>query len=268
MSIYNLYNYFPSKIQKAIDRKWYQWLSKMDREGQITFMNWGYAELDDTEPPIPLYPSDEANQYSIQLYHKILNEYDLKNAIVLEIGCGRGGGCAFIKRYYEAKHVIGVDYNQRAIQFCCRKFHLPGLEFLSGDAESLPFKTERFDFVLCVESSHCFFSVSRFLNEVFRVLKKDGYFLLADFRIADQLPLLEQKLLDARFQILRREQLNDHIVKALELDSARKDGIIDEMIPGLLRNIVREFAGIQGKRNTYGKLKSGEKVYFYYVLKR
>jgi cyclopropane fatty-acyl-phospholipid synthase-like methyltransferase len=37
---------------------------------------------------------------------------------VLDIGCGRGGGIAFLAKYYKPELAIGVDNSIHQIKFC------------------------------------------------------------------------------------------------------------------------------------------------------
>src|SRR5204863_875878 len=126
---------------------------------------------------LPLDGADEVNRYSIQLYHHLARTVNMDGARVLEVGCGRGGGCSYLARYQQPASVLGIDFSAKAIAFCNRVHAVPGLTFQQGDAESLPCETGTFDVVLNVESSHCYGSVPAFLGEVFRVLRPGGYFL-------------------------------------------------------------------------------------------
>ncbi|MEH7332493.1 class I SAM-dependent methyltransferase [Neobacillus drentensis] len=54
------------------------------------------------------------------------------------------------------------------------------VDFIIGDAENLPFPDESFDLVTCRIAPHHFPNVKRFINEVYRVLKPNGQFLLDD----------------------------------------------------------------------------------------
>jgi ubiquinone/menaquinone biosynthesis C-methylase UbiE len=54
------------------------------------------------------------------------------------------------------------------------------VEFIQGDAEKLSFPAESFDIVACRIAPHHFPNVNKFVNEVYRVLKPRGQFLLID----------------------------------------------------------------------------------------
>ena len=68
---------------------------------------------------------------------------------------------------------------------------MPGLDFVHGDAENLPFPDESFDAVINVEASHIYPHFDRFLSEVKRVLRPGGHFLHVDFRNRDNFPSWE-----------------------------------------------------------------------------
>jgi ubiquinone/menaquinone biosynthesis C-methylase UbiE len=54
------------------------------------------------------------------------------------------------------------------------------MDFVHGDAQSLPFADESFDVVINIEASHGYPDFPRFLAEVARVLRPGGRFLYAD----------------------------------------------------------------------------------------
>ena len=58
---------------------------------------------------------------------------------LLEVGCGRGGGAAYVARALDPRRVVAVDLSPRAVALCRRRFAHPRLSFEVGDAERLPF---------------------------------------------------------------------------------------------------------------------------------
>ena len=104
-------------------------------DDDVVFMNWCY----ETDPPmrIPLDPSDEPDRYPIQLYHATATQSDLTGKRVLEVGCGRGGGASYLTRTLKPASYTGLDLNASGIEFCRRRHQVPGLDFVSGNAEDL-----------------------------------------------------------------------------------------------------------------------------------
>src|SRR6201999_2504104 len=122
---------------------WSPLLSRRFGEDDVVFLNYGY----EADPPLglPLDESDERNRYSIQLYHQTATQVDLSGKKVLEISCGHGGGASYLMRTLRPAAYRGLDFNADGIAFCQIRHQLPGLDFIHGDAENLPFPGESFD---------------------------------------------------------------------------------------------------------------------------
>ncbi len=141
---------------------------------QMGYMNYGYAAIGGPEDQ-PRGPSEaSAERYSMQLYDAVASAVDLAGKDVLEVGCGRGGGSAFLSRDRKARSVTGVDFATSATVAWNFRGRGPTLRFVLGDAEQLPFRSSSFDVVVNVESSHCYPDLGRFLGEVGRVLRPGG----------------------------------------------------------------------------------------------
>src|SRR5437867_6117981 len=119
---------FSPQFKRLLWWCWYQYLASY-KLSDWRFMNYGYASLDPSDEAVLLAPDDEPDRYSIQLYHRVASAVALRNRDVLEVGCGRGGGSSFVKRYHCPKKVIGVDFSARAIRFCEQKYRIDGLSF-------------------------------------------------------------------------------------------------------------------------------------------
>lgn len=256
----------PHKVQRAMSRMLYEYLSQKNRKGGILFMNYGWADLDTKAKQIPLSEDDEPNRYYIQLYHHVCSPIDLKGMDVLEIGCGRGGGASYIMRYLRPKSLLGIDITHSATSFCNQYYDIPGLSFIRDKAESLQFNDNSFDVIVNIESSHCYASMEQFLNCVYKVLRPGGYFLLADFRLKKHLDILHQQLGNTGLKLLKKERISPNIVRALDLDNERKQELIRQMVPKILQNLFSEFVGIRGTHFHYGKFKTGDMEYLSLVF--
>jgi SAM-dependent methyltransferase len=255
------------RLKRALWRQWYEILAGRYPQADWTFMNYGYAAIDSAAAELPLARADEADRYSIQLYHQVAGAIDLRGARVLEVGCGRGGGCSYITRYLQPLSVLGIDYSEKAIAFCKRVHSLPGLSFQQGDAEALPCPADTFDVVLNVESSHCYGSIPTFLGQVFRVLKPGGYFLWADLRPEERLAETRRQFEAAGFSLLQECMITPNVLYALDLISDRKQAAIQRLVPGFLVGAFQDFAGVRGTR-VYESLRSGSLQYPNCVLQK
>jgi len=253
-------------IRRLIWKPVYELLAIKFKVKDWCFMNYGYAHSKD-EAPLQLDALDEINRYPIQLYHYLATKTKIDGLHILEVGSGRGGGCWYIKKYLDAENIIGLDIASNAVKLANKYFGAPGIKFIQGSAESLPFENENFDVIINVESSHTYGSMPLFLSEVKRVLKDGGYFLCADIRVAKDFKLLKQQLLNSQMQLLTEEDISDNVRRAIELEEPVKQKRIQENIPRWLQNIFREFAGVAGSK-AHVKLASGELVYYRFMLRK
>ena len=259
---------FSPDIKRSGWRFLYQYLASKNREADWAFMNYGFVELDPRAKPLVLLPRDEQDRYCIQLYYHVAGAVDLRGLDVLEVGSGRGGGCSFIRRYLQPRSVTGVDISEKAVGLCNGHHAGPGLAFFQGDAESLPLPDGAFDAVVNVESSHCYGSMPRFLSEVCRVLRPNGYFLFADLRPMNEVARLRDDLRASTLQVLKEETITHGVLAALDRDSDRKQTLIRQKAPRwLFRGSFQQFAGIKGSR-AYEDFRSGRAEYLSFVLRK
>jgi len=242
---------------------WYSYVGRRDQQNEVVFMNYGFSG----EKKLELDAQDEVNRFSIGLYDHVARGVPLKGKRVLEIGCGRGGGCSYIARYLEPESVTGVDLCKKSIDFSKAHHNLENLVFKKMDAQNLTFPDNAFDAVINVESSHCYENMDRFLREVHRVLKPQGHFLYADLREKKHVSLLQEQLDNSELAIVEHEDITGNISLALEKDSQRRSDLIGRMAPRYLIGIAKHFAGVRGSR-TYDAFKSRGKEYHSWILKK
>jgi ubiquinone/menaquinone biosynthesis C-methylase UbiE len=253
-------------FRKFLWRRWYEYLAGYHVQ-DWRFMNYGYASPDAANQQLALRDIDEPDRFSIQLYQHVIGTTSLAGLNVLEVGCGRGGGLAFLARYHAPGNVTGLDYSHKAIAVCRRQQQLPGLTFVQGDAEALPFADDAFDIVINVESSHCYRSMATFLREVRRVLRPNGQFLWADLRSAKDAAALHEYVARSGLEILEQEDITAGVVEALRRDSRRKLALIERSVGRLLRYTFQEFAAVEGS-GIYRAFQDRTAVYLRYVLKK
>jgi ubiquinone/menaquinone biosynthesis C-methylase UbiE len=239
------------------------------------FMNLGFVELEPAAETLALNETDEMLRPFIQLYQHVLKPVSLEGKEVLEVGCGAGGGASFMMRYHHPQSVVGIDLVQANIDAANTQEPLPGMTFKLGDAASLPFPDNSFDVVVNIESSHCYPSVQRFLEEVKRVLRPNGFFLFADHRpVEDEwgqqrtVDSLRQLLRETGMKILRDEDITPNINAATELLHEGKQFMLAASeIEGFDLIHFNEIMHCRGSQN-YEKLKSGEWQYRCYALQK
>ena len=198
-------------FNRLVSKYFYRIQTRLFATDDVVFLNIGYEE----DPPmaVPLAESDEPNRFYIQLYHRIATQADLRGKRVLEVGCGHGGGASYLMRTLHPASYTGLDLNRAAIAFCRKRHDLPGVDFVHGNAEKLPFPDQSFDAVINLESSAAYPHFSRFLAEVARVLRPGGHFLYADLRPRDSIAEWEAALAGAPMRMLSHEAINAQVLR-------------------------------------------------------
>jgi len=245
-------------VRKAIWRLWYPFLTRRLRGEEVLFLNYAF----ETDPPVGLQLDleDEPNRACIQLYHHVATQIDLRGKDVLEVSCGHGGGASWLTRTLRPASYTGLDLNPTGIAFCLQRHRVPGLSFVQGDAQHLPFPDNSLDAVINVEASHCYPDFPGFLAEVTRVLKPGGHFLYADFRFRDGFAEWENAIASAPLKIVQTRDIRMEVLHGMDCNAIRSEKLICERLPTFLHSLGRDFAGLPGSR-VYEALKSHELSY-------
>jgi ubiquinone/menaquinone biosynthesis C-methylase UbiE len=258
-----VYRIGSTPLYKKIFKYWYPLMTRRLGQEDVVFLNWGYEE----DPPmgLPLDESDEPNRYCIQLYHQTATQVDLSGKKVLEVSCGHGGGASYLARTLHPASYTGLDFNSAGVAFCQKRHNLPGLDFVQGDAQNLPFPDQSFDAVINVEASHIYPDFERFVGEVARVLRPGGHFLYSDFRNRDGFPAWEAGLAQPPLRRVSQRDISEHVLRGLQKNSPRSTELINRYMPAFARRFGREFAVVDGSW-FYRDLERGEISYRTYCF--
>lgn len=231
-------------LRKWVWKRLYNLLSRSWPDADWRFMNYGYLP-----PPgqagFALEARDEPDRAFIGLYHQAVAGLAVEGSRVLEVGCGRGGGAAYVARYFRPASMVGLDYSPITLRRARRlNAGCAALQFRTGDAEALPFADASFDIVINIESSHCYADMARFVSEVARVLKPGGWFCWADMRGTTQIDALDRSFDHPALMPVHEADITEGVVRALDVMNERKTARIARA--PLLRRFLLEFAGTRG----------------------
>jgi fatty-acid O-methyltransferase len=235
--------------------------------GELLLLNNGYEE----DPPmaLPLSASDEPDRLGLQLYHRTATQVDLGGKRVLEVGCGHGGGASYLVRTFAPTSYTGLDLNADGIAFCKQRHNLPGLEFVQGDAEDLPFPDQSFDVVINVESSHCYLDFPHFLTEVGRLLRPGGHFLYADARHAYDIAGWQAALADGPLRMVSLRNISAEVARGLEKNLRHSIDVVvyKRLFPESLHGVVDDIVGTNHMRFCRDLLSGAISYWMYHFAK-
>jgi len=101
---------------------------------------------------------------------------EIKNKEVLDIGAGTGRLTNILAQ--KGAKVTALDVSRKMLEVLHRKNLL--IKIIIGDAENLLFKDKSFDLVVSTFLIIHLKDLTKYFNEVYRILKNDGLFLLTN----------------------------------------------------------------------------------------
>lgn len=111
-------------------------------------------------------------------FDSIINEKNLSEKNVLEVGVGAGSIASLLSKY--SKNFTGIDISKEAITNTSKRFDISKLrgEIIEMSAEKMEFKDSYFDFVWSWGVIHHSANTNKIINEISRVLKPKGKALI------------------------------------------------------------------------------------------
>lgn len=100
-----------------------------------------------------------------------------KQTRILDLGCGMGATASYLYQKYGVK-VVGIDPSSKLLDIA--KAKNPFATFVSGSGAALPFENDHFECVLAECTLSLMNDLYVTLREVYRVLEKDGWFVIND----------------------------------------------------------------------------------------
>jgi phosphoethanolamine N-methyltransferase len=116
---------------------------------------------------------------------EILRDITVRDAVLLDIGCGIGGPDIVIARDLSPKRIIGIDIESFLIEKCHENIARAGMgevvDIRLVEVGPLPFDDQSFDIVFSKDSLIHVEDKAALYREVLRVLKPDGQFAASDW---------------------------------------------------------------------------------------
>lgn len=108
--------------------------------------------------------------------NKVLNQTEIKNKKILDIGCGDGSSMADLVD--KCQNFYGIDQDVDVVEQAQK--NLPNGKFLVGDGQKIPFGDNQFDLVIFSKSLHHHLDCLLALKEAIRVSKPKGLIVIVE----------------------------------------------------------------------------------------
>jgi len=109
---------------------------------------------------------------------------ELKGKVILEVGCGNGSQGIYIFNKFQPAKLTGVDINKDSINIANDKLadnSVKNIVFMVDNAEKLSkIEDNSVDVLINIESAFHYPDKNKFLKEITRILRPDGWFVIAD----------------------------------------------------------------------------------------
>lgn len=119
------------------------------------------------------------------------------NGTLLDVGCGIGYFTVPASKLLKNSGVIGIDIVPEILDFAREKASgINNIEFRTSEEYAFPVESDSVKYVLICNVIHEVEDVARYFDEVRRVLKDDGYFLIIDWdkRVMEVGPPLQDRI--------------------------------------------------------------------------
>ena len=106
----------------------------------------------------------------------------IEDSLILDLATGTGDFTLAARRF-SPRRIVGVDVAREMIKLGVDKVRKYSYDanFLGGDAESLPFRSDTYDIVMAAFGVRNFGHIPTGLSEAFRVLRPGGQLIVLDF---------------------------------------------------------------------------------------
>ena len=160
-------------------------------------------------------------RYVSKSFVSVVERWGVSGGRVLDVGTGTGRLAIEFAKGIPAVEVVGLDLSDVALELARDNAQesqaSSRVSFERGDAEDMPFGDDTFDLVISGNTLHLLENPVRMFNEIQRVLKLGGRFLVSDFR-RSWLGILTEHVRSAYSpeevrNLLRRSELQDWKVK-------------------------------------------------------
>ena len=196
-----------------------------------------------------------------------------KNPDILEIGCGFGYGAQLIYEEINPDYFLAIDVAPNAILYAKKNLNTVKVKYRNEDFSDLIAPKNSLDMIFTVESGGSFPKQKHF-DLAYRLLKKNGVFLVATINPLSEIARKREFAIKAGFRIHREKDVTGQVLAYLssEEKAHKLYSAIDKMpfhkavICKMFMKSLKEFARLPGSK-AYDQIGSRE-FYWHFCFKK
>lgn len=196
-----------------------------------------------------------------------------KNLDIMEIGGGFGYGAKLIYEEFKPRYLLCIDKAPNAILYAKSNLVNTTVTYKIQDFSDITEPDNSFNVIYTVESGGSFPKQKHF-DIAYRLLKKDGIFLVANINSADGIATKREFAKKAGFQLHSEKDVTQQVLSYLnsEKKSHKFYSVIDSMpfhkfiICKLFMKSVKEFARMPGSKTN--DLIGSKEFYYHFCFKK
>ncbi len=179
----NFFSLFKRKLIYKIKKKHNIDLENKNKDSLDALFNY-YG----SDKAVVLKNTDDQGHGFSKYYVKHLNNFKKKETKILEIGSFAGASAAAFSKYFENSKIYCLDVNISKFNFSSKNIDVFGLDINNKKSlykviEKINLKTNsNFFDVIVDDGSHYLSDILNTLNNLFKYLKKGGYYIIEDFK--------------------------------------------------------------------------------------
>lgn len=161
--------------------------------------------------------------------HTSMNQWALEkinireSAVMLDVGCGGGKTIQLLSKRNTYGKISGIDYSEQAVKDSIRAnkqdVEKGKVNILQASVTDIPFPDHTFDIVTAFQTHYFWTDLENGVKEIFRVLNRDGHFLIIAETYKINYHMKSYKTKDELEQLFKKTGFN--LVKFYENNNAK-----------------------------------------------
>ena len=201
----------------------------------------------------------------------LLEAVPLEGKTVLDAGCGVGRYLEVLQQN-QSPMIVGIDFIWNMIDKARKKINLDSSVYLHvGQLECLPFRDEKFDFVLCTLVLGHILELESAVTELVRVLRKNGTMIISSFHPYGQLlrwvrsfQVTQSSKRDHWFAVKYYRHLHSDYFRAFQSSQLE----VVQMLEPVIDETIKPFYEHAGRLDLYKRYKGYPLLLIFQVRKR